>query len=130
MFGYWYTYIHVAICAYAITVLHKRLMCLGMQRRTHTTFNPVTPYPFIFISYKLAIRNCTITYTNIHCKGRIYGSNCYQVTECDTGVSLHSKTHPLFMYYSNGIYQYTLCYVYAYPNLFAVPFLHIPICPF
>ena len=25
-----------------------------------------------------------------------------QIVTCDVGVSLHSKTHPLFMKYSNG----------------------------
>ena len=32
----------------------------------------------------------------------IEGLNCYHVTLCDVGVSLYSKTHPLFMCYSNG----------------------------
>ena len=35
--------------------------------------------------------------------------------------SLHSKTHPLFMKYSNG--TITQCYVYHYPSLFPVLFL-------
>ena len=42
----------------------------------------------------------------------------YQVTQCDVGVSLHSKTHPLFMLYSNG--TCTQYCVYRYLNLFSL----------
>ena len=42
---------------------------------------------------------------------------------CDVGVSLHSKTYPLFMKYSNG--TSTQCYAYHYPSLFPVLFLHM-----
>ena len=31
-------------------------------------------------------------------EGRIYGSYCYHATQCDVGVSLHSRTRPLFMH--------------------------------
>ena len=41
-----------------------------------------------------------------------------QIVTCDVGVSLHSKTHPLFMKYSNG--TSTQC---QYPSLFPVLFL-------
>ena len=54
-----------------------------------------------------------------------------QIVTCDVGVSLHSKTHPLFMKYSNG--TSTQCYAYHYPSLFPVLFLqslYIYICPF
>ena len=51
-----------------------------------------------------------------------YGSrnNNYrdQIVTCDVVVSLHSKTHPLFMKYSNG--TSTQCYAYHYPSLFPV----------
>ena len=44
-----------------------------------------------------------------------------QIVTCDVSVSLHSKTHPLFMKYSNG--TSTQCYAYHYPSLFPVLFL-------
>ena len=44
-----------------------------------------------------------------------------QIVTCDVGVSLHSKTHPLFMKYSNG--TSTQCYAYHYLSLFPVLFL-------
>ena len=44
-----------------------------------------------------------------------------QIITCDVGVSLNSKTHPLFMKYSNG--TSTQCYAYHYPSLFSVLFL-------
>ena len=44
-----------------------------------------------------------------------------QIVTCDVGVSLNSKTHPLFMKYSNG--TGTQCYAYHYPSLFPVLFL-------
>ena len=44
-----------------------------------------------------------------------------QIVTCDVGVSLHSKTHPLFMKYSNS--TSTQCYAYHYPSLFPVLFL-------
>ena len=44
-----------------------------------------------------------------------------QIVTCDVGVSLHSKTHPLFMRYING--TSTQCYAYHYPSLFPVLFL-------
>ena len=44
-----------------------------------------------------------------------------QIVTCDVGASLHSKTHPLFMKYSNG--TSTQCYAYHYPSLFPVLFL-------
>ena len=44
-----------------------------------------------------------------------------QIVTCDVGVSLHSKTHPLFMTYSNGTsIQF---YAYHYQSLFPVLFL-------
>ena len=50
-----------------------------------------------------------------------------QIVTCDVGVSLNSKTHPLFMKYSNG--TSTQCYAYHYPSLFPVLFLQ-SLCPF
>ena len=44
-----------------------------------------------------------------------------QIVTCDVGVSLHSKTHPLFMTYSNG--TSTQFYAYHYQSLFPVLFL-------
>ena len=41
-----------------------------------------------------------------------------QIVTCDVGVSLNSKTHPLFMKYSTG--TSTQCYAYHYPSLFPV----------
>ena len=43
------------------------------------------------------------------------------IVTCDVGVSRYSKTHPLFMKYSNG--TSTQCYAYHYPSLFPVLFL-------
>ena len=51
-----------------------------------------------------------------------------QIVTCDVGVSLNSKTHPLFMKYSNGIS--TQRYVYHYLNLFPVLFLQSLYVPF
>ena len=44
-----------------------------------------------------------------------------QIVTCDVGLSLNSKTHPLFMKYSNG--TSTQCYAYHYLSLFPVLFL-------
>ena len=44
-----------------------------------------------------------------------------QIVTCEVGVSLNSKTHSLFMKYSNG--TSTQCYAYHYPSLFPVLFL-------
>ena len=51
-----------------------------------------------------------------------------QIVTCDVGVSLHSKTHSLFMKYSNG--TSTQCYAYHYPSLFPVLFLQSLYVPF
>ena len=52
-----------------------------------------------------------------------------QIVTCDVGVSLHSKTHPLFMKYSKGIS--TQCYAYiALSELVSCAFSTIPICMF
>ena len=52
-----------------------------------------------------------------------------QIVTCDVGVSLNSKTHPLFMKYSNG--TSTQCYAYHYiSELVSCAFSTIPICPF
>ena len=51
-----------------------------------------------------------------------------QIVTCDVGVSLHSKTHPLFMKYSNS--TSTQCYAYHYPSLFPVLFLQSLYVPF
>ena len=52
-----------------------------------------------------------------------------QIVTCDVGVSLHSKTHPLFMKYSNG--TITQCYIcISLSELVSCAFSTIPICPF
>ena len=51
-----------------------------------------------------------------------------QIVTCDVGVSLNSKTHPLFMKYSNG--TSTQYYAYHYPSLFPVLFLQSLYVPF
>ena len=51
-----------------------------------------------------------------------------QIVTCDVDVSLHSKTHPLLMKYSNG--TITQCYAYHYPSLFPVFFLQSLYVPF
>ena len=51
-----------------------------------------------------------------------------QIVTCDVGLSLHSKTHPLFMKYSNS--TSTQCYAYHYPSLFPVLFLQSLYVPF
>ena len=51
-----------------------------------------------------------------------------QIVTCDVGVSLHCKTHPLFMKYSNS--TSTQCYAYHYPSLFPVLFLQSLYVPF
>ena len=56
-----------------------------------------------------------------------------QIVTCDVGVSLHSKTHPLFMKYSNS--TSIQCYAYniiilSLSELVSCAFSTIPICPF
>ena len=52
-----------------------------------------------------------------------------QIVTCDVGVSLNSKTHPLFMKYSNG--TSTQCYIcISLSELVSCAFSTIPICPF
>ena len=46
----------------------------------------------------------------------------------DMGVSLHSKTHPLFMKYNNS--TSTQRFAYQYPSLFPVLFLQSLYDPF
>ena len=50
-----------------------------------------------------------------------------QIVTCDVGVSLHSKTHPLFMKYSNGT-STVLCI--SLPSLFPMLFLQSLYAPF
>ena len=50
-----------------------------------------------------------------------------QIVTHDVGVSLHSKTHPLFMKYSNGT-STVLCI--SLSELVFCAFSTIPICPF
>ena len=50
-----------------------------------------------------------------------------QIVTCDVGVSLHSKTHPLFMMYSNGTSTQCLCI--SLSKLVFCAFSTIPICP-
>ena len=52
-----------------------------------------------------------------------------QIVTCDVSVSLHSKTSPMFMKYSND--TSIQCYAYQYPSLFPVLFpqsLYVPTC--
>ena len=52
-----------------------------------------------------------------------------QIVTCDVGVSLHSKTHPPFMKYSNGTSaQFYICIPVS--ELVSCAFSTIPICPF
>ena len=51
-----------------------------------------------------------------------------QIVTCDVSVSLYSKTHPLFMKYSNS--TSTQSYAYHYPSLFPVLFLQSLYVPF
>ena len=51
-----------------------------------------------------------------------------QIVTCDVGVSLPSKTPPLFMKYSNG--ASVQCYAYQYPNLFPVFLIQSLYVPF
>ena len=50
-----------------------------------------------------------------------------QIVTHDVGVSLHSKTHPLFMKYNNGT-STVLCI--SLSELVSCAFSTIPICPF
>ena len=51
-------------------------------------------------------------------RGRVGTDIGSKLLPVNVGVSLHSKTHPLFMKYSNG--TVTQCYAYHYPSLFPV----------
>ena len=117
----------ITLCACAIAVLHEQRMCLGMQRNTHITGNnliliSVPTLPLISYSQLakfLNSRHLYIHVTAIHKMNRDGYRD--QIVTCDVGVSLHSKTHSLFMKYSNG--TSTQCYAYHYPSLFPVLFL-------
>ena len=47
-----------------------------------------------------------------------------QIVTCDVGFSLHSKTHPLFMKYSNG--TSTQCYVHTNIPVIFLQSLYVP----
>ena len=52
-----------------------------------------------------------------------------QIVTCDVGVSLNSKTHPLFMKYSNGTSTHAVLCI-SLSELVSCAFSTIPICPF
>ena len=52
-----------------------------------------------------------------------------QIVTCDVGVSLNSKTHPLFMKYSNGTSTHAVLYI-SLSELVSFAFSTILICPF
>ena len=128
----------ITLCACAITVLHEQWMCLGMQRNIHITGNNLIPIsvPIHFVDgsftciYRClqfrSLANCY--YLSIAYEGEGRDGYRDQVVTCDVDVSLHSKTHPLFMKYSNG--TSTQCYAYRYPSLFPVLFLQSLYVPF
>ena len=45
-----------------------------------------------------------------------------QIVTCDVGVSLNSKTHPLFMKYSNGTSTHRACFLCFFYNPYMSPF--------
>ena len=54
-----------------------------------------------------------------------------QIVTCDVGVSLNSKTHPLFMKYIQQWHKHTvLCIILSLSELVSCAFSTIPICPF
>ena len=107
-------------------------MCLGMQRNTHITGNNLIPIsvptlPLISYSQLAKFLNSRhVHVTAIHKMNRDGYRD--QIVTCDVGVSLHSKTHSLFMKYSNG--TSTQCYAYHYLSLFPVLFLQSLYVPF
>ena len=108
----------ITLCACAIAVLHEQWMCLRMQRNTHITGNNLIP-----ISVPIHFVDGSYMYVQFLLAYEGEGRDGYrdQTVTCDVGVSLDSKTHPLFMKYSNG--TSTQCYAYHYPSLFPVLFL-------
>ena len=52
-----------------------------------------------------------------------------QIVTCDVGVSLNSKTHPLFMKYIQQWYKHTVLYI-SLSELVSCAFSTISICPF
>ena len=125
------------ICACAIAVLHEQWMCLGMQGNTHIMGNNLIPIsvPIHFVdgSYMYIINyRCLQFRSLVNCyylylmRGRVDEYRDQIVTH-DVGVSLHSKTHPLFMKYSNGT-STVLCI--SLSELVSCAFSTIPICPF
>ena len=107
--------------------------CILECRETPTS--QVTIYPSLFILWMAVtcVYRClqfrslvAITYIAYEGEGRDGYRD--QIVTCDVGVSLHSKTHPLFMKYSNG--TSTQCYAYHYPSLFPVLFLQSLYVPF
>ena len=94
----------ITLCACAIALLHKQWMCLGMQRNTHITGNNLIPIsvPIHLWMAVTCVYRClqfrslvAITYRAYEGEGRDGYRD--QIVTCDVGVSLHSKTHPLFM---------------------------------
>ena len=123
------------MCACAIVVLHEQWMCLGIQRNTHITGNNLIPIsvPIHFVdgSY-MHIRVSSVqefSYLLLPIAYEGEGRDGYrdQIITCDVGVSLNSKTHPLFMKYSNGT-STVLCI--SLSELVSCAFSTIPICPF
>ena len=103
--------IRITLCACAIAVLHEQWMCLGIQRNTHITGNNLIPIsvPIHFVDdsftciYRcLQFRSLAKLLLPIAYEGEGRDGYRDQIVTCDVGVSLNSKTHPLFMKYSNG----------------------------
>ena len=93
----------ITLCACAIAVLHEQWMCFGMQRNTHITGNNLIPISVTihFVDGSYILYRC-LQFRSLAYEGEGRDGYRDQIVTCDVGVSLHSKTHPLFMKYSNG----------------------------
>ena len=92
------------------------LLCIPLSELVSIAFSTIPICPFLF--------TC-IHVTAIHKMNRDGYRD--QIVTHDVGVSLHSKTHPLFMKYSNGT-STVLCI--SLSELVSCAFSTIPICPF
>ena len=119
----------ITLCACAIAVLHEQWMCLGMQRNTHITGNNLIPISVpihLWMAVTCIIYNIGVFSSGdypIDYEGEDRDGYRDQIVTCDVGVSLHSKTHPLFMKYSKhtvlSIRACFLCFFYnPYMSLF------------
>ena len=86
-------------------------MCLVMQINTHIAGNNLIPISYTCIYLEVSSGQEFRSFL-VPIEGEGRDEHRDQIITCDVGVSLHSKTHPLFMKYSNV--TSTQCYTCQY----------------